>query len=89
MANWVTLQTFATQLEAEFARARLDSADIPSVIDSRATGFFGPGFQGAVPGGVGLRVPDVLLDEAREVLLPGDQPLRDDDLDGPDDEELM
>lgn len=82
MANWVILQTFATQLEADFAHARLTSASIPSFVESRATGFFGPGFQGAVPGGVGLRVPDVLLEEAREVLLPGDEPLADDDPEG-------
>jgi hypothetical protein len=72
MAEWVKAEEFATQFEAELARARLTSAEIPCIIKSHSTGLFGPGYQGFIPGGVELHVPEPLLEEAREVLLPGD-----------------
>jgi hypothetical protein len=69
MSHWVKARTFATRFEAEMARARLESADIPATIHSHAgSGVFGAGFQGMIPGGVELRVPLDRLSEASEVL---------------------
>ena len=66
--EWVTVKEFATQLEAEMARARLESEEIPSMIASHGSGVFGAGFQGPIPGGVELRVPRDRLAEVRDVL---------------------
>lgn len=66
--EWVTAQEFGSQLEAEMARARLEAAEIPSVVASHAGGLFGAGFQGPVPGGVALRVPRDRLEDARAAL---------------------
>ena len=41
---------------------------VPVLIRSERTGIFGPGFQGSVPGGVGLAVPAAHADRARELL---------------------
>ena len=69
MADWVTARTFATRFEAEMARARLESEEIPAMIHSHAgSGVFGAGFQGSIPGGVELRVPANRLSEAADVL---------------------
>jgi len=74
MSKWVKARVFATGLEADMARARLESADIPTTLRAHgASGIFGPGFQGVVPGGVELHVPDNRLSEVKDVL--------DDDLD--------
>jgi hypothetical protein len=63
------------------AQARLESADVPSLLQSHAgAGVFGPGFQGSVPGGVTLLVPREHLAEAEDILSP--------DSDAPADEEL-
>jgi hypothetical protein len=68
MADWVKAREFGTRFEADMARARLESADIPATIKSHEGGMFGPGFQGAVPSGVELHVPSARLAEARELL---------------------
>ena len=68
MADWIKAQEFATRFQADVARARLESADIPSTIMAHEAGFFGPGFQGMVPSGVELHVPAERLEEARELL---------------------
>jgi hypothetical protein len=69
MSQWVKARTFATRFEAEMARARLESAEIPATIHSHAgAGVFGAGFQGLIPGGVELRVPLDRLSDASEVL---------------------
>ena len=67
-SGWVVLRTFSSRFEAEYAHALLSSAEIPSIMDTQATGLFGPGFQGAIPGGVALRVPEAALEDARELL---------------------
>lgn len=73
MTQWIKAQEFATRFEAEVARARLDSADIPVTIRSHEGGLFGAGFQGVVPSGVELWVPSDLLAAARELLLDDDE----------------
>lgn len=69
MSDFVTVGVYSTRFEAELAQARLESADMPSLIQSHAAaGVFGPGFQGAVPGGFTLLVPREHLAEAEEIL---------------------
>ena len=68
MSQWIKAREFSTQFEAEMARARLESADIPSTIKSHESGFFGAGFQGVVPSGVELHVPRERLSEVHEIL---------------------
>jgi hypothetical protein len=68
MGDWTKLREFSTRFEAEIARTRLESADIPAAIVSHEGGMFGAGFQGPVPTGVELRVPSDRLPEAQAVL---------------------
>ena len=68
MADWIKAQEFATRFEAELARARLETADIPSTIKAHEAGLFGAGFQGPVTTGVELHVPSNRLADARAVL---------------------
>lgn len=68
MSDWIKAREFATRFEAEIARARLESADIPVNITAHEAGAFGPGFQGIVPSGVELHVPRELLSKAEELL---------------------
>lgn len=69
MSDFVAVGVYSTRLEAELAQARLESADMPSLIQSHAgAGAFGPGFQGSVPGGVTLLVPREHFAEAEEIL---------------------
>lgn len=63
--EWVKLASYATVFDAERAKATLDNAGIPALLKSHgATGLFGPGFQGTVPGGVVLEVPSQDLERA-------------------------
>lgn len=65
MDHWVKLANYATTFEAERAKATLDTAGIPAMLQSHAsTGVFGAGFQGAAPGGVELLVPSGEVDRA-------------------------
>ena len=68
MSTWIKAREFATRFEAELARARVESADIPVTIKSHEGGLFGPGFQGMVPSGVELHVPSDRLDEVQALL---------------------
>jgi hypothetical protein len=81
-AEWVTVATYSTGLEADIARDALESADIPVMVLSGSAGIFGLSFQGSVPGGVALQVPSPELERAMEVLEgdaePGDRVLEDD-----------
>lgn len=67
-AAWVPVTTCATVFEAEMVRQELEAEDIPVLVKGTKPGIFGPGFQGAVPGGVEVCVPSPELDRAREVL---------------------
>jgi hypothetical protein len=75
MTTWVKAHEFATRFEAEMARARLESADVPVMITAHEAGIFGPGFQGVVPRGVQLLVPSDLVAEVQALLdFDGDAP---------------
>ena len=76
-AEWVTVATYSTGLEADIARDALESADIPVMVLSGSAGIFGLSFQGSVPGGVALQVPSPELERAMKVI-QGDAELRDD-----------
>ena len=67
-AEWTTVATYATGLEADIARAALEEADIPVLVRSNSTGIFGPAFQGTVPGGVVLQVPSPESERALTLL---------------------
>jgi Putative prokaryotic signal transducing protein len=63
--QWIKLATYATNFDAERAKATLESARIPAMVQSHAgTGLFGAGFQGPVPGGVAVMVRSRDLDRA-------------------------
>jgi len=67
--EWTTVEVYSAMVEAEVAAGRLDSAGIPSRIDSRDTiGLFGPGHAGHSVRGVSLQVPTTRLEEARVAL---------------------
>lgn len=69
MSTFVKVRVYSTRFEAELAQARLETADIPSMIQAHAAaGVFGPGFQGSVPGGVTLLVPRGHLSQAEDIL---------------------
>ena len=70
MDSWVKLASYATVLEAEGAKAVLESAGIPAMLQSHGgTGIFGAGFQGPVPGGTTLLVPSRQLDRAWSIVV--------------------
>ncbi|MEO5798083.1 MAG: hypothetical protein ABIZ70_01375 [Gemmatimonadales bacterium] len=66
--TWITVGAFGTGLEADMARELLVAANIPVMMHGEQTGIFGPGFQGWVPGGVGLAVPTAFAEQARELM---------------------
>jgi hypothetical protein len=67
--DWTKLASYGTGLEADIAVAALESAGIPSVVvGHQRSGIFGAGFQGPVIGGVEVRVPSKMLDEAWEII---------------------
>ena len=67
-AEWVTVATCATGLEADIARNVLEAANIPVLSQSNSAGIFGLSFQGNVTGGIALQVPSPELDRARALL---------------------
>lgn len=73
-SEWTTIATYGTLIEAELAGGRLESADIPFLIDQHdAVGLFGPGHSGASTRGITLKVPPDFADDARTQLdLPSD-----------------
>jgi hypothetical protein len=71
MSDWKKVREYSTRFEAEIARTRLESADIPAAIISHEGGMFGAGFQGPVPSGVELRVPSDRVAEAEAALDSG------------------
>jgi hypothetical protein len=66
----VMLARYSTVFDAERAKATLETEGIDSVIESNgAPGIFGPGFQGPVPGGVGVLVRSSDVDRAWQVVV--------------------
>lgn len=67
--GWKDLASFGSLVEAEIAGGRLESAEIPFVIDQRdAVGLFGPGHSGTSVRGVVLKVPSEFVEAARRRL---------------------
>lgn len=67
--EWTSIARYETLIEAEMAGGRLDSADIPFLIDQHdAVGIFGPGHSGASTRGITLRVPPDFAEDARMEL---------------------
>ena len=66
--SWRDVASFSSGFEADYAIAQLQAAGIDAVRDDNDTGIFGPGFQGANPRGVTVRVLADALDEARTIL---------------------
>lgn len=66
--RWVELGWYSGLFDADVDRAILESAGIPVLVKSSATGLFGPGFSGSTTEGVRLFVPSHNLDEARSLL---------------------
>ena len=68
-ADWIDIARYGTLVEAEMAGGRLESADIPFVLDQHdAVGLFGPGHSGATSRGVSLKVPADFVEDARMEL---------------------
>ena len=69
--GWRDAASYSSGFEADLAIAQLQAAGIDAVRDDNDTvGIFGPGFQGANPRGVTVRVLADALDEARTILRP-------------------
>ncbi len=67
-AEWTTVATYASGLEADIARGVLEQEGIPVLVRSDSAGIFGLSFQGNVSGGVTLQVPSPELERALELL---------------------
>jgi hypothetical protein len=81
VSGWYDIATLSSGFEADLMIARLEGAGIRAVRDDNDTvGIFGPGFQGANPRGVTVRVPVDAVNEARALL--EDSPGLDDSRDG-------
>ena len=66
----VMLARYPTVFDAERAKAMLESQGIDSVVESSsAPGIFGAGYQGSVPGGVGVLVRSSDIDRAWQVVV--------------------
>jgi hypothetical protein len=65
---WSLLTAASTTLEAEMMKQMLESENIPVLIRGTYSGVFGGAYQGPVPGGVQILVPEEELDNARELL---------------------
>ena len=69
VSGWVDVETFSSGFQADLAIARLEAAGVRAVRDDNDTvGIFGPGFQGATPKGVTVRVPTASRADALAVL---------------------
>ena len=68
-SDWTSIARYDTLVEAELAAGRLESADIPFLIDQHdAVGLFGPGHSGVSTRGVTLKVPPDFAEYARTEL---------------------
>ncbi|MGI9037807.1 MAG: hypothetical protein ACR2GQ_02995 [Gemmatimonadota bacterium] len=67
--GWKTIASFGALPLAELAAGRLESADIPFMIDQQDNiGIFGPGHAGGTVRGISLNVPAQYADDARAAL---------------------
>ncbi|HEU4630102.1 MAG TPA: DUF2007 domain-containing protein [Gemmatimonadaceae bacterium] len=70
--QWVPFRTVGTVLEAELVRQSLEAGDIPVLVRGNHSGIFGGAYQGAVPGGIELLVPESALARARALVPAAD-----------------
>lgn len=68
--RWVVLGSFSTTLEAEMVKQTLEADEIPVLIRGSYAGVFGGAYQGPVPGGIELMVPESELERARTLVEP-------------------
>lgn len=66
--DWTTLAIYPTGLEADLASATLTAAGIPHQLVGERDGLFGATFQGSVPGGLAIVVPETEVVRARELV---------------------
>ena len=67
-AEWVSIGSYATGLEADMAKSTLEAAHIPVLVRSNAPGIFGLAYQGNVAGGITLHVPTPEVSRALDLL---------------------
>lgn len=72
--DWAEAASFPAQYLADLAVQQLEAAGIPVLVKGESTGIWGPGYVGPTPWGIRLLVPADRLDEAREILEPGEDP---------------
>lgn len=65
---WSLLTTASTTLEAEMMQQTLEADGIPVLVRGTYAGVFGGAYQGPVPGGLRVFVPEQELERARELL---------------------
>jgi hypothetical protein len=66
---WVVVAKYPTVFDAERAKATLESAGIPTMLQSNGAGIFGAGYQGPAPGGADVLVPSEALDRAWHLVV--------------------
>jgi hypothetical protein len=71
--DWVKLIEYRTRLEADIYVELLEASEIPVVVRGTETGIFGPGFASPTLSGISLHVPRSQLENAREVIEPGEE----------------
>ena len=67
-AEWVSIGSYATGLDADMAKNTLEAANIPVLVRSNAPGIFVLAYQGNVAGGITLHVPTPEVTRALDLL---------------------
>ncbi|HLV26425.1 MAG TPA: DUF2007 domain-containing protein [Gemmatimonadales bacterium] len=65
---WSLLTVVGTSLEVDMMKQTLDAEEIPALVRGPYAGVFGGGYQGPVPGGIQILVPEQELERARDLL---------------------
>lgn len=68
MATWALLKVVSTTLEVDMMKQTLEAENIPALVRGPYAGVFGGGYQGPVPGGIQVLVPEQELERARDLL---------------------
>ncbi len=66
--QWARLTKVFTGLEVDTIRATLDLEGIPTLVRGFGIGIFGGGFQGPIPDGAEILVPETALERARDLI---------------------
>jgi hypothetical protein len=70
--QWARLTTVYTGLEADTLKGMLELEGIPVLVKGYQVGMWGSGFQGSIPEGADVLVPESALERARD-MLPDDE----------------